>query len=179
MSISAFDKPRVLILSLGTNSSFNQFYQSTLGKLNTRAAIDYATSPDSVLQTLAVQRPQAVLVTDGSVTQHRNVYAKLLDYVHGGGILVLMGDFSSSIRPDDLDKKVVYHGLQCGKVQRGRTARVNRIPTNRFSRQVYGLRILTSRRVLSFPMYLCRRIRIDITMNRCAFMLKLCHTTLD
>jgi hypothetical protein len=75
-----------------------------LGKLNTRAAIDYATSPDSVLQTLAVQPPQAVFVTDCSITQHRNVYAKLLDYVHAVGILVLMGDFSSSIKPDDLDK---------------------------------------------------------------------------
>lgn len=29
---------------------------------------------------------------------------KLLGYVHGGDILVLWGDFSSSIRPDDLDK---------------------------------------------------------------------------
>lgn len=68
MSISASDKPRVLILSLDADSSFNEFYQSVLGKLNTRAAIDYATSPDSVLQALAVQPPQVVLVTDGSVT---------------------------------------------------------------------------------------------------------------
>ncbi|OAK96087.1 hypothetical protein IQ06DRAFT_48811 [Phaeosphaeriaceae sp. SRC1lsM3a] len=121
MSISASDKPCVLILSLGTNSSFNEFYQSILEKLNTRAAIDYATSPDSVLQTLAVQPPQVVLVTDGSVTQHRNVCTKLLDYVHGGGILVLMGDFSSSIRPDDLDKFFQEAGLPWTKAEYLRT----------------------------------------------------------
>jgi len=35
----------------------------------------------------------------------------LLDYVRGGGILVLMGNFSSTIRPKDLDKFFQEAGL--------------------------------------------------------------------
>jgi hypothetical protein len=121
MSISAFDKPRVLIISLDANSWFNESYQRTLDKLNTRAALDYATTPDSVLQTLAVQPPQVVLVTDGSVAQHRNVRTKLFDYVHRGGILVLMGNFSSLTRPSDMDKFFREAGLPWTKAEYLRT----------------------------------------------------------
>jgi hypothetical protein len=86
-----------------------------LDKLNTRAALDYATTPDSVLQTLAVQPPQVVLVTD------RNVRTKLFDYVHRGGILVLMGNFSSLTRPNDMDKFFREAGLPWTKAEYLRT----------------------------------------------------------
>ncbi|KAF1936233.1 hypothetical protein EJ02DRAFT_481654 [Clathrospora elynae] len=104
MSASASGRPHVLLLSLDVNSSFDQLYQRILGKLNTAAILDRATKPESALQGLEDQSPHAVLVTDGSITHYRGVYAGLLDYVRGGGTLVLMGNFSSTIRPKDLDK---------------------------------------------------------------------------
>jgi hypothetical protein len=111
MSAVAPDKPHILLLSLDINSSFDQLYQLTLGKLNTVAILDRVTKPESALQGLADQPPQTVLVTDGGITKHHAVYAKLLDYVHGGGRLVLMGDFSSTIRPHDLNKLFQGAGL--------------------------------------------------------------------
>lgn len=39
------------------------------------------------------------------------VYAKLLDYVRGGGIIILMGNFSSFTTPTDMDKLFREAGL--------------------------------------------------------------------
>lgn len=111
MSATAPDKLHVLLVSLNIGSSFDQLYQRILGKLNTVAALDYATTPESALQGLADQPPQAVLVTDGGIAQHRAVYAKLLNYIRGGSILVLIGNFSSLTRPKDLDKLFQEAGL--------------------------------------------------------------------
>jgi hypothetical protein len=104
MSAAAPIEPRILLVSLDIGHPFDQLYQRILGKLNTVAALDRATKPESVLQGLADQPPQAVLVTDGGIVQHRTVYTKLLDYVRGGGRLVLMGDFSSLTRPKDMNE---------------------------------------------------------------------------
>jgi hypothetical protein len=82
-----------------------------LGKLSTVAALKLATKPESALQCLADQPPQAVLVTDGSIMQYHDVTGRLLDYVRGGGILVLMGNFSSLIKPKDLKKFFQEAGL--------------------------------------------------------------------
>jgi hypothetical protein len=111
MPAAAPDEPHILLVSLDTDSSFDQLYQRILSKLNTVAALNRATKPESALQVLADQPPQAVLVTDGGIAKHRAVYAKLLDYVRGGGRLVLMGNFSSSTRPKDLDKLFQGAGL--------------------------------------------------------------------
>jgi hypothetical protein len=111
MSAAATDQPRILLVSLDINSPFDQLYQPTLVKLNTVAILDRVTKPESALQGLADQPPQAVLVTDGGIAKHHAVYAKLLDYVHGGGRLVLMGNFSSLIKPNDLNKLFIGAGL--------------------------------------------------------------------
>ncbi|KAJ5029793.1 hypothetical protein J3E73DRAFT_379654 [Bipolaris maydis] len=111
MSAAAPDDPRILLVSLDTASPFDQLYQGLLGKLNTVAALDRATKPESVLQGLADQPPQAVLVTDSGIVQHRAVYAKLLDYVRGGGRLVFMGNFSTMTTTKDIDRLFQEAGL--------------------------------------------------------------------
>jgi hypothetical protein len=111
MTATALDKPHVLLVSLDINSSFDHLYQGFLRKLNTVAAVDRATNRESVLQGLADQPPQAVLVTDGGISKHRVVYGKLLDYVRGGGILVLMGNFTSFTRPSDMNELFQEAGL--------------------------------------------------------------------
>ena len=111
MSPTVLSRPHILLLSLDRSSPFEQLYQGFLDKLNTVAVLDHATEPKSALQSLANNSPRAVLVTDSSITQHRNVYTKVLDYVRGGGRLVLMGNFSSSIRPKDQDKFFQEAGL--------------------------------------------------------------------
>jgi hypothetical protein len=111
MSAAAPDEPHILLVSLDINSPFDQFYQRILGKLNTVATLHRATDPGSALQGLADQPPQAVLVTDGGIAQHHAVYAKLLDYVRGGGRLILMGNFSSFTKPKDLNKLFQGAGL--------------------------------------------------------------------
>ncbi|EOA81001.1 uncharacterized protein SETTUDRAFT_166407 [Exserohilum turcica Et28A] len=63
------------------------------------------------MQALADAAPHAVLVTDGGIAQHGNVYAKLLDYAHSGGILVFMGTFSSFTRPSDFQSLFQKAGL--------------------------------------------------------------------
>ncbi|KIW13028.1 hypothetical protein PV08_08215 [Exophiala spinifera] len=51
-------------------------------------------------------KPQAILVADAGVASRVNndVIDKLIEYVRGGGIVVLAGSFSSSIRPSDMCK---------------------------------------------------------------------------
>ena len=82
ISVSALDKPRVLLLSLEDSLLFDPPYQRVLGKLNTVAALNRATESESALQGLAGQPPHVILVTDGSMPRHRDVYAGLLDHVH-------------------------------------------------------------------------------------------------
>ncbi|KAF2127607.1 hypothetical protein P153DRAFT_52310 [Dothidotthia symphoricarpi CBS 119687] len=111
MPLSAPAKPHVLLLSLELSSYFDELYQRILSKLNNVATLARARKPESALQRLADQPPHAVLVTDSKIAEYRAVRAGLLDYVRAGGILVLMGEFSSSIRPPDLDKFFREAGL--------------------------------------------------------------------
>ncbi|KAF2013904.1 hypothetical protein BU24DRAFT_424927 [Aaosphaeria arxii CBS 175.79] len=111
MSTTASDKPHVLLVSLDTDFPFDQIYQASVGKLKALATLHHATNPASALQRLEHQPLQAVLVTDGAIAQHRAVFVKLLDYVRGGGTLVLMGTFSSMTRPNDMNKLFQEAGL--------------------------------------------------------------------
>jgi hypothetical protein len=111
MSTTTPDKPHVLLVSLDPTSLFDQMYQPFLAKLNTFANLDRATNLESAIQALANYPPHAVLVTDGGICQHVNLYATLLKYVRRGGTLVHMGNFNSMTRPSDMNALFEQAGL--------------------------------------------------------------------
>lgn len=111
MSEPALAKPQVLLLSLDLGSPFDQIYQRLLERLNTVAALIHAHEAKIALQSLVNQPPHAVLATDAGIAHHPQVYAALLRYVRNGGTLILMGTFSSLIRPNDLDDLFQRAGL--------------------------------------------------------------------
>ena len=104
MSDSVPSKPRVVVLSPDVNSSFTLCNYRFLGKLEAVATVEHIKYLESIGQILSGQHPQAILVTDGAITRYHDVISLLLDYVRGGGILILMGNFSSTIRPSELQK---------------------------------------------------------------------------
>ncbi|PVH95724.1 hypothetical protein DM02DRAFT_617714 [Periconia macrospinosa] len=104
--------PRVLLVSLDPSSWFERMAEDLLDKLETAATLEQAADPDSAIEAVTEQPlPHAVLVTDGNIIKHRGVYAKLLDYVRGGGTLVFMGCFPGEINPEDLNDLLREAGL--------------------------------------------------------------------
>lgn len=96
-------KPTILLLQLDQNSSFEPLYGSFITKLQSLATLNKARQKSQVLQSLASndEKPGAILVTDPEIVQHKNLITKLMEYVRSGGTLVLMGNFSTFIRPSD------------------------------------------------------------------------------
>ena len=111
MSATASKKAHVLIVSLEDFPPFVEMYKPLLDELNTMATVERATESESVIKGLAGQLPHAVLVSDAGISQHPAVYLKLLAYIHNGGTLVFMGNFSSMIRPDEFAELVQAAGL--------------------------------------------------------------------
>jgi hypothetical protein len=103
--------------------------------------------------------PQAVLITDGEITQHPNVYAKALDYVRSGGTLVFMGTFSSCTTPDAKNKLFQKAGLpwECAAYYRNTVYRtgtnVNMPPAlpDRYSQKAVFLRNVGGRDACYLP----------------------------
>ncbi|RDI87296.1 hypothetical protein Vi05172_g2939 [Venturia inaequalis] len=105
-------KPLVFMLCLDDEQPweglFDNIYTDQIDSLSSKYRIVRARKPDAAKRWLAnpENKPIAVLITDPGVVQPSN--AVVLDlvkaYVQAGGIAVFMANFSSFMRPEDMDK---------------------------------------------------------------------------
>lgn len=105
-------KPAVFILCLDDEQPwgglFDNMYTDQIDSLSSKYLIVRARKPDAAKRWLAnpQNKPIAILITDPGVVQPSN--AGVLDlvkaYVQAGGVAVFMANFSSFMRPDDMDR---------------------------------------------------------------------------
>ncbi|KAF5700391.1 transcription factor Rba50 [Fusarium mundagurra] len=105
-------KPHLLSISPNHQPYFDQLYESLLTEIQLKADFSRAKHADSAARQLSEQpSPTAVLITDESISDYRNhhLWRAVLRYVRKGGRAVVMGNFSSFLKPltdwdhDDLD----------------------------------------------------------------------------
>ncbi len=97
-------KPRVVLISLNYKSFFDElyYYLSVLTDLESKADLQHAKTAESTVPLLSKQlHPSATLITDESLTNNENadVWETVLKYVRQGGISVVVGHFSSFVKP--------------------------------------------------------------------------------
>lgn len=98
--------PVVLIISLdGAKDMFLNIDKHLMAELGQRADIIHATEPGEAAVALST-RPSAVLVTEPSIIdkKKKSLLDQLVAYVKGGGTVVFAGQFSSFLRPPDMNK---------------------------------------------------------------------------
>lgn len=95
-------KPRILLISLDEQPWFDEMYSHLLAQLLPKADVARAKSSNGAIVQLVdpERKPQAVILTDPSCTQHRHsgLLACLVRYVRiDGGTLLCGCNFSSSL----------------------------------------------------------------------------------
>lgn len=98
-------KPRVLLISLNNQPFFDDMFANLINAISDRAQMQRAKKAAPAIRALAEDpRPAAVLVTDEGLTLAKNaaVWDSVLAYVCGGGTAVVMGTFSSFVKPNQI-----------------------------------------------------------------------------
>lgn len=108
-------KPRVVLISLNYESFFDELYHDLLTELGSKADLQHAKTAESTVRLLSEQpHPSATLITDEALTNNENtdVWEAVLKYVRQGGTSVVMGHFSSSVKPARIKPFFAKAGLQ-------------------------------------------------------------------
>ncbi|KAL6408591.1 hypothetical protein AUP68_07533 [Ilyonectria robusta] len=108
-------KPRLILISLNFQPSFDDTYGSTLAQLRSKANLYHAKEADSAIRLLSDEpTPLVVLITDEALSINRNVgvWNAVLQYVRHGGTSVVMGNFPSFVRPSSIKPFFTKAGLQ-------------------------------------------------------------------
>ncbi|KAF3764088.1 hypothetical protein M406DRAFT_339791 [Cryphonectria parasitica EP155] len=99
-------KPRVLLISLDLQPFFDDQYSALIDALCNRATIQRAKTADPAIRKLSEDESAplvAVLITDAVLANKKNtgkrVWDAVLAYVRRGGTAVVMGHFSSFVKP--------------------------------------------------------------------------------
>lgn len=107
--------PRVLSVSLNYQEFFEETYASLLDQIKAKSSFERAEDKDTALR-LIRESPAytAILVTDEALTLRKNktVWDAVLKYVRQGGRAVVMGHFSSFVKPLDIKPFFEKAGLQ-------------------------------------------------------------------
>ncbi|KAL6301888.1 hypothetical protein BKA93DRAFT_442434 [Sparassis latifolia] len=96
----------ILLLSLNKFSGFDELHGHLLTALRAKAEVHEVTSSGNAIQRLSTApHPKAIIVTDAGVTERKNnkVLAKLVEYVTSGGTIIFACQFSSFVRPVDMN----------------------------------------------------------------------------
>ncbi|KAI2620014.1 hypothetical protein GGR54DRAFT_112056 [Hypoxylon sp. NC1633] len=105
MATTGSTKPLILLVSLNLKPSFDGTYEPLLTKLSSKATVQRIKKRESVIHRLSEgPRPSAVLVTDAALTRKENssAWEAVLQYVRQGGTSVIMGHFSSFVKPNNI-----------------------------------------------------------------------------
>ncbi|KAK2879543.1 hypothetical protein FQN49_000763 [Arthroderma sp. PD_2] len=102
----ATSKPCIFLLSLETESFFEEIYKKLLDGLLSKAKVQRATKPAPTIKYLSENTPNATLITDPSITETRYsaVLEKVITYARNGGTVIFGGLFSTFVTPDRLDR---------------------------------------------------------------------------
>ncbi|KAL2888495.1 triacylglycerol lipase [Ceratocystis lukuohia] len=114
MASDKMEKPRIALISLNSQSYFDDMYGSLLGQLRSKASLQQIKQADSAIKLLSEQpRLSAAIITDEALTETKNshVYEAVLQYVRQGGTAVIMGHFSSYVRPLEMKPFFMKAGL--------------------------------------------------------------------
>ncbi|KAJ6508446.1 hypothetical protein C8R45DRAFT_443495 [Mycena sanguinolenta] len=101
----ASTKPRVLLISLNLQPFFDTTYPHLIDALGSKAAIRRVKTAGSAIRELdrdGEDAPVAALVTDEALAnerKHSPVWDAVLDYVRRGGTAIVMGHFSTFVKP--------------------------------------------------------------------------------
>jgi hypothetical protein len=104
-------RPRIFLLSLDKQPFFDDIYTRLIDAIASKATIQRASQPSSALTYLSTKTPTAIIITDPGITKaaHSAVLEKVISYVRSGGIAIFAGQFSSFIRPNNLDRHFRSH----------------------------------------------------------------------
>lgn len=132
--MESLGRPTILLLSLEFESWFDEMYATLIDKLSAKAAIQRAKKPDAVMRYMQATRLTAILLTDAALSrrENSNVLDKVLEYAKSGGIVVVMGHFSSFVDGDGYDYFFGSLGLgwERGVYERTNTQRTSVAPVD-------------------------------------------------
>ncbi|KAF7301006.1 Triacylglycerol lipase [Mycena indigotica] len=108
------DRPRVLLVSFEFMEFFDDTYKPLIEALSEKAAVQRVKTANPAIRTLE-QDPKAVLITDGGIANELGKYGRVWDailaYVRRGGTAIVMGHFSSFVKPDNIKPFFAKAGL--------------------------------------------------------------------
>lgn len=108
ISTNGPSRPTILLLSLDRPEYWGELYGNLVDAISAKATLQRVSRPQGASTYLANNRPSAIIVTDpaivGQASGPRGVSSQVLQYVRSGGTAVLATLFSSSVRPNDLDR---------------------------------------------------------------------------
>ncbi|KAM3475807.1 hypothetical protein MY5147_003559 [Beauveria neobassiana] len=104
----------VLAISIENQSRFDEMYAPLLTVIKSKTEFQQTEDATSALRLLSQRPPPStVLITDQALTLPENaaVWTAVLNYVAGGGTVVIMGFFSSFVLPDNIKPFFTRAGL--------------------------------------------------------------------
>jgi hypothetical protein len=95
-------KPWALVISLHRQHFFDEMFAALLAEISEKATLDRIDRKESALCLLSQQPPpSAVVLTDDALTEKTiaAVWDAVLQYVRQGSVSVIMGTFTSFVKP--------------------------------------------------------------------------------
>ncbi|KAJ5994061.1 hypothetical protein N7451_009785 [Penicillium sp. IBT 35674x] len=116
---------RILVISLSEGSFFEEISHRILAILRSKTTVQLARDPDSTVQLLAPQ-PPFILITDEALSQNKysHIWGAVLQCVRQGSTAVVMGQFASFVRPDNMKPFFSKAGLSWDRGSYTRTTLV-------------------------------------------------------
>ncbi|KAJ4181634.1 hypothetical protein NW755_010903 [Fusarium falciforme] len=103
---------RVLALCLEPESQFDARFGSLIAKIDSKARIEWATTPETALAILGREPPPSIiLIADGAITRQKRIRECVIDRLRKGARVVLAGCFSKTVNMDELDRFFASVGL--------------------------------------------------------------------
>ncbi|KAJ5784810.1 uncharacterized protein N7503_010022 [Penicillium pulvis] len=115
----------VLVISLSEGSFFEEISHRILATLRSKTTVQLARDPNSTVQLLA-QQPSSILIADEALTQNKysQIWGAVLQCIRQGSTAVVMGQFSSFVRPDNMKPFFSQAGLSWDRGSYTRTTLV-------------------------------------------------------
>lgn len=86
--------PRVLVLCLEAESQFDTGFGSLIVKIDSKARLERATTPETALAILGREPPPSIiLIADGAITRQKRICECVIDRLRKGARVVLAGCF--------------------------------------------------------------------------------------
>lgn len=104
--MTSISPPEILLLSLSSQSFFDESYSSLIDGLHNSAQLKRAKTASGAVRYLEANNPTRILVTDEGLTKAKNkaVLDLVVSYVRNGGLVIVGLNFPNYINMDAFDK---------------------------------------------------------------------------